>query len=470
MTDLLLIHPGGAGDVYQQLADEFTAIEPPLWCRLIAGYCRDRGHSVAILDAEAEHMSPLSVAGYVVGMKPRLVCVVAYGHQPSASTQSMPAVIEICHKIKKFRPTGQQIIVVGGHAAALPELTLEETGADYVCTGEGPVTVSDILFGIHEPAAVAMDTFFTEAAPLLDVKDLHGDVWDLLPMDKYRAHNWQCMDGSPRQPYASIYTTLGCPYSCSFCCINAPFGGPGYRRRDPAAVVGEVIMLCDRYNVRTFKIADEMFVLNDRHVEDICLGLAALPWAAELNIWAYARVDTIKEKQLPLLRAAGIRWLCLGIESGSAMVRDGAEKPIDSDDIFRIVRMIQDADINVLGNFIFGLPDDTMETMTETLSLAKDLNCEFSNFYSAMAYPGSALYQPVENDNWSAYSQHSFECRPMSTKTLSSSEVLGFRDWSFEQYFGDTEYLNMIADKFGFDACNHLARMSQIKLPRKLLE
>jgi len=42
-------------------------------------------------------------------------------------------------------------------------------------------------------------------------------------MCKYRAHNWHCLDGSPRQPYASVYTTLGCPYHCSFCCIQAPF-------------------------------------------------------------------------------------------------------------------------------------------------------------------------------------------------------------------------------------------------------
>jgi len=77
------------------------------------------------------------------------------------------------------------------------------------------------------------------------------------------------------------------------------------------------------YGVKTYKIIDEMFVLNDRHVKGICELLAAKPYAAELNIWAYARVDTIKMGQLPLLRSAGIRWLALGIESGSEHVVTG---------------------------------------------------------------------------------------------------------------------------------------------------
>ena len=124
--------------------------------------------------------------------------------------------------------------------------------------------------------------------------DLHGNVWHLLPMSAYRAHNWQCFDDlSTRKPYASIYTTLGCPYKCSFCCINAPFGANRYRMREPEKVVEEIDFLYRTYGVKTFKIIDEMFVLNDRHVSGICERLAAKPYASELNFWAYARVDTV---------------------------------------------------------------------------------------------------------------------------------------------------------------------------------
>jgi anaerobic magnesium-protoporphyrin IX monomethyl ester cyclase len=72
-------------------------------------------------------------------------------------------------------------------------------------------------------------------------KDLYGNVWDLLPMSRHRAHNWQCSGNlEARVPYASIYTSLGCPSKCTFCCINAPFGTNRYRVRAPKAVVAEV--------------------------------------------------------------------------------------------------------------------------------------------------------------------------------------------------------------------------------------
>lgn len=93
------------------------------------------------------------------------------------------------------------------------------------------------------------------------------------------------------------------------------------------------------------------------------------------------------------LRKAGFCWLVLGIESASKHVRDGVEKSrFGTDEIIKIVRKVQDAGIYVIGNFIFGLPDDTFESMQEILDLAIETNCEFANFYSAMAYPGSKLY------------------------------------------------------------------------------
>ena len=72
MLDLLLINPGERGRIYQNLGNELTAIEPPLWCRLIAGYVRDRGHSVVILDAEAEELNAAEIAARIQRERPRL--------------------------------------------------------------------------------------------------------------------------------------------------------------------------------------------------------------------------------------------------------------------------------------------------------------------------------------------------------------------------------------------------------------
>ncbi|HEX4998465.1 MAG TPA: radical SAM protein, partial [Terriglobia bacterium] len=226
----------------------------------------------------------------------------------------------------------------------------------------------------------------------------------------------------------------------------------------------------------TFKIIDEMFVLNDPHVTGICSRLAAKPYASELNFWAYARVDTVRADRLQLLRSAGIRWLALGIESGSEHVRDGASKSLDQQDIVDIVREIQQAGIFVIGNFIFGLPDDNMKSMRETLDLAKLLNCEFANFYSAMAYPGSPLYTAAIRENWTlptawtGFSQHSYDCTPLPTASLSSRDVLQFRDEAFQEYFSNEVYLDMVNRKFGAATRRHIEDMAGVGLRRKLLE
>jgi radical SAM superfamily enzyme YgiQ (UPF0313 family) len=295
-------------------------------------------------------------------------------------------------------------------------------------------------------------------------------------MSKYRAHNWHCFEHlDQRQPYASMHTSLGCPYKCSFCCINAPFGKPSYRLWSPDAVINDIGLLVEKYGIRNIKFVDEMFVLNKAHVLGICDRIIARGY--DVNIWAYARVDTVKDEFLDKLRRAGFRWLALGIESGSKHVRDGVEKGrFGSTDILKVVRKIQDAGINVIGNYIFGLPDDTHETMQETLDLALEANCEFANFYCAMAYPGSKLYgMAIDNgwelpSSWIGYSQHSYETHPLRTEALSSAEVLKFRDDAFAKYFSNPGYLGLVRRRFGEAVEAHVRQMAGFRLKRKLLE
>jgi radical SAM superfamily enzyme YgiQ (UPF0313 family) len=489
-----VINPGGREKIYQQLSNSLTAIEPPLWSRLIAGYVRDRGYSVEILDSEAHNMGGDRVAQAVSEKAPRLTVMVVFGHHPSASTQMMFGAGETCRKIKDIT-ADQAILIVGGHVSALPEQTLNEEAVDFVCKGEGPITVVQLLEALKGAApqetnwATVLGLVWRGAdgkpvvnppAPLImDLdKDLHGMTWDLLPMDLYRAHNWQCFGypNASRMPYASIYTSLGCPYKCSFCCINAPFDTNRQRLRSPESVVKEIDHLYRTYKVKTFKIIDEMFVLNQKHVMDICDGIIALGYSGELNFWAYSRIDTIKPGMLEKMRQAGIQWLHLGIESGSQDVRNGSKKQLRAHDIKQVVAAVQKANINVMGNYIFGLPGDTMETMGETLALAKELNCEFANFYSAMAYPGSPLYhQAVKNglplpESWEGYSQHSYECHPLPTETLKAAEILKYRDDAFHDYFAQPRYLDMITQRFGWQTRQRIEEMTQHRLRRRIVE
>lgn len=489
-VDVLFINPGDRESVYQALGKQFSAIEPPSLVGFFANYIRKRGLSTHIIDAPALNISPRQVAELIrENFDPLLVVMVVYGFQPSASTQNMPAAGETCRYLKEIDP-GYRIMMTGTHPAALPGRTLQEEAVDFVCDREGPETIYETCLALKTPGS-ALNTIpslwyrtstgmilSNPSAPLMDNLDeeLPGVAWDLLPMDKYRAHNWHCFEHiHDRQPYASLHTSLGCPYKCTFCCINAPFGKPSYRMWSPDAVIREIDVLVNQYGIKNIKFVDEMFVLNENHVLGICDRIIERGY--DLNIWAYARVDTVKDHFLEKLNKAGFRWLALGIESGSKHVRDGVEKGrFGSEEIIRVVRKIQEAGINVIGNYIFGLPDDTIESMEDTLALAIEANCEFANFYCAMAYPGSKLYEiALEKhwdlpDSWIGYSQHSYETKPLPTDVLSAKEVLRFRDEAFLKYFNNPFYQNMVRKKFGEDTLRNIQDMTRIQIRRKLLE
>lgn len=485
--DVLLINPGAIKQVYQDLATDFSAIEPPSLAALFATYLRQNGTTVDIIDAPALGLSPAAVAEVVQNnYRPKLVVMVVYGFQPSASTQNMPAAGDTCRALKRLDPD-IKIMMTGTHPAALPERTMREESVDFVCDREGPDTILATVNAIkngqknydgipslwfrfgnsiaNNPAGELMED--------LDHNMPHG-AWDLLPMQNYRAHNWHCFDHiHDRKPYVSLHTSLGCPFKCSFCCINAPFGKPSYRMWSPSVVAKDIDTLVQNYGVKNIKFVDEMFVLNKDHVLGICDELIARDY--DLNIWAYARVDTVKDGFLEKLRKAGFRWLALGIESGSKHVRDGVEKGrFGTEEILKVVRKIQDAGIYVIGNYIFGLPDDNHQSMQETLDLAMEANCEFANFYSAMAYPGSKLYNYANDQkwelpaNWIGYSQHSVETQPLRTEHISAGEVLKFRDEAFLRYFKNDKYLDMVNKKFGPAVVDNLKTMTAIGLKRKL--
>lgn len=486
---IVLINPGNTQAVYQNLSNQMSAIESPSLVALFATYLRNNQCEVEIIDAPAESLSSAALAKRIENSPmPTLIVMVVYGFQPSASTQNMPAASDNCRAIKNLS-RDYKIMMTGTHPAALPLRTMQEEDIDFVCDREGPLTIlltarelinksprfNDIKSLWYRDGQKIISN---EPEKLLD--DLETSMpygaWDLLPMDKYRAHNWHCFENiDQRQPYVSLHTSLGCPYKCSFCCINAPFGKSSYRMWSPETVVKDIDRLVRDYGIKNIKFVDEMFVLNKHHVLGICDLLIERNYG--LNIWAYARVDTVKDEFLDKLNRAGFRWLALGIESGSKHVRDGVEKGrFGTKEILEVVKKIQNAGINVIGNYIFGLPDDNFTSMQETLDLAIEANCEFANFYSAMAYPGSQLYALAQSSgkilpaSWIGYSQHSYECLPLSTDYLSSAEVLGFRDQAFKTYFTNTRYLDMVQAKFGKKVRDHIGDMLSVDLRRKILE
>jgi len=230
-----------------------------------------------------------------------------------------------------------------------------------------------------------------------------------------------------------------------------------------------------KQGITNIKIADELFVLNANHFLKLCELIIQRGY--KFNIWCYSRVDTVRDQYLATLKKAGVNWLALGIESGNTRVRKDVTKGRFEDvDIRAVVGKIRAHGINVIGNYIFGLPEDDLESMQMTLDLAMEMNTEEANFYSAMAYPGSPLYGIAKKEGWKlpssyeGFSQHSYEEQPLPTKYLTAEQVLAFRDEAWMKYHTNPKFLELLKQKFGQVAVDETIKSTKIKLKRKILE
>ena len=126
--------------------------------------------------------------------------------------------------------------------------------------------------------------------------------------------------------------------------------------------------------------------------------------------------------------------MCLGIESGDHAIRlEVAKGKFEEVDVERVVEQVENAGINVMANYIYGLPGDTPETIEKTYALSERLNTLGWNTYAAMALPGSPLYAQAKRQGvalpkkYEEFSFHSFETLPLPTEKMAASEILKIR-------------------------------------------
>ena len=508
MTDLLLIISNNAKNIYQGLSEKYAAIETPTWALLLAEASRSKGFSVKILDCLAENLSHMKALEKINNINPRLSLFVVYGQNVNAGTTSMSGAVMLAELVKK--ETDIPIAFVGSHVQSLPIETMKkEKCIDFVYTNEGVYALLNTLKlnkinseNLKNIKGIAFrngnEIKFNQLERVvpqdrMDI-DLPGYAWDLLPfkkkpLDLYRSPMWHAEYNEDfRTPYAAIQTSLGCQFKCSFCMINiinrnnddeigVASNYSGMRFWSTKFVINEFKKLIN-LGVKTIRIVDEMFLLNPKYYVPLCKELKELNKEDSLKMWAYSRIDTVKNPEtLKLVRSAGIKWLCLGIESGDKNVRlEVAKGKFEEVDVKRVIDQIHNADIEVMANYILGLPGDDKITMKKTFDLSIELCTSGWNTYAAMALPGSQLYKnAIKNnvklpENYEGYSFHSYDTINLPTDKLKAYEVLKYRDQCFDKYHNHIPFLNRIEKKFGLKARLNIEKMTEIKLKRKVIE
>ncbi|MDC0492714.1 B12-binding domain-containing radical SAM protein [Alphaproteobacteria bacterium] len=500
--DVLFVNPDSSLYAYQELAKTYSAIEPPTWSLLLGAAVQKNGYKAAILDCDAERLSLEESIKRIEDLKPRLVVFVLYGQNPNSGTTSMIGAIRLADAIKDAGISAP-ICFCGSHTQALPMEVLGYDSVDLILLNEGVYALNNLLASnlkgdlmtirgighkfdgapkLNEPEKIVPQDRMDE--------DMPGYAWELLPfkekpLDLYRAHFWHAeFNHDQRTPFAAIYTSLGCQFACEFCMINIlnrmdngqwvdASNSKGMRFWSAEWVRKEMTKLAEM-GVKTLRISDEMFFLNRRYYTPILENCIAEDYG--FNMWTYSRVDSIRPTALEMFKKAGVNWLALGIEAGNQQVRQEVSKgSFQETNIRDVCQTINNADINIISNYIFGFPEDTHETMQQTLDLALELNTEMANMYPCQALPGSPLYNRAKREGWKLPSNYeafaflSYESYPLQTKHLSAAEVLQFRDDAWNTYFNNPAYLDMVEKRFGKVQRSNVEDMSKIQLKRKIL-
>lgn len=201
---------------------------------------------------------------------------------------------------------------------------------------------------------------------------------ELFPLRRYS------MPYSLHRPVATMMLSYGCPYGCSFCAS----GKLAYRPRSLGDFLAEYDLLASM-GVREFFLRDLTFGVERERAVEFCRALAGrrrMVWSCE------ARLDTVDPALLGEMKGAGCHLLMLGVESSSPSILRGSAKGVDSGSsatgVFRAARR---AGLSTLAHFIIGFPEDTRETIDQTIGFAASLECDFASFNLMVPRLGSEL-------------------------------------------------------------------------------
>ncbi|MFH1886141.1 MAG: radical SAM protein [Pseudomonadota bacterium] len=462
--DVIFVRPPGPRETPGILSG-IRALSPPSFLALLAGYVRGLGYSVEVMDARALNLSPERAAREVRGLAPLLCVLWVSALDPEESTPAMDSAGEMIAELAREEPVIPTLL--GGlHPSALPCHTLEREKPDYVCQGQGFSTIPALLEALRggQTAPVVPGLWLKQKAapdspPRVrapagrNLENLPLPAWDLLPMKQYRAPAWMSLsDPTQREPFATVLTSLGCPFSCGYCARGALTGRSGVLHRPPEKVADELEVLAKNYETRTVSLADPLFALDEKRVANLCKKIRER--GLDMVLSARARPDTVTHRMLASMRSAGIRWMELEVDSADQRVLADAGRPgRQAPD--RAMAAAAKEGVHVCGEFRLGLLEDDFASMNRSLAFMMENPASWVRVRPAMPFPGSKLYEtalasgwPLPRD-WAGFASESRDARHPGTRYLSGEQVLDFCDYARSAWFSNPAVRDRLGRNFG---------------------
>lgn len=361
----------------------------PLGLGYIASVANQRGHSVLMLDPEAEGITSETAMARLKAFKPDLVglsCVT-------------PNFGNACEWAKMIKRTTNCLVMVGGvHVTVLPVKSLEDCPEiDFVIMGEGEYIVSMICDAMEKGQLNLSNipsicyrkgdgAAINSRAPLIkDLDDIPYPARDLVDMSWYRLQP-QFERG---KLHATVSSSRGCPASCTFC--GNVVTGRKFRPRAPRHFVDELKMLSQKFGIRHFHIVDDNFAADPERVIRICREI--LRRKLKISWFIFGRVEHLNnESLLRLMKEAGCVYVLFGIESGNQQMLDNIKKKQTLSQIEETCRLCRRVGLNYCNSFIIGCPGETEDTVKDTVDFAIKLKSVLAAFNIMIPFPGTALF------------------------------------------------------------------------------
>lgn len=406
---------------------------PSLGLLSIAAVLRKKGHKVRVFDPTALKLDYKSTIKSIIDESPDIVGI-------TAKTINIIGASKIVDDLKGHK-FNLPIIIGGAHITAVPLETMSRfLNFDYGVIGEGEVTFVELTERIADhavPKDVAGLVYRDEnnqpmmTSPRELIKDLDSlpfPAWDLLP--NFPSGYPHSALETKKEPAASIMTSRGCPFQCAFC-DNRIFGQT-VRHHSAEYVLEMVRYLRRQYNIRDLMVLDDNFILDKERLFKVCDGF--IKEKMNLSWYCMGHTKFITEDRMKKIKEAGCWILEVGIESGCDRILKFINKKITKDEVARAVITARRAGLKIKGNFIFGFPTETKDSLEETIRFATSIRLTHFQQNFLTVWPGCRIAEGAGNygvceTDWSklAHQRITFVPNGLTKEDLVDASKAAFR-------------------------------------------
>jgi radical SAM superfamily enzyme YgiQ (UPF0313 family) len=365
---------------------------PGLGMLVLAAVARQRGYRVHLMDAKGQGASVTEVSRRIAALQPDYLGI-------SATTISVTNGARIAEGVKALCP-GVVTILGGAHVSAIPERTLQAfPSIDFGICGEGEISLFELLARLEagEPIDSVPGLAFRRGggvqanprAPYIDDLDsLPLPAWDLLP--DFPHHFQPSLFSYPRTPVATVITSRGCPFSCTFC--DRSTSG----RKGRTHGVEYTVRLCQHLvdlGVRHIMFVDDLFTVRKQRVVELCQ--AFLDHGFSFSWSCNSHPNLLDADTMQLMKRAGCWQIAYGIESGSQRVLDVVKHEVRIPRMRETLRMTRAAGIRAKGYVMIGHPTEGLDSLAETAAFLKEVELDLCQVTKFTPYPGTPAYPTI---------------------------------------------------------------------------